>query len=127
MTLFIDTTKNNQVEIIIKDEQGVIVRKKFQAKYRQAEKLLPEFEKMLKAKKISLNKINKIEVENQGGSFTSLRIGVVTANALGYALAVPVIGRDTNIKQFKGVRGKFSVVKAKYDAEPNITLKKNGA
>jgi tRNA A37 threonylcarbamoyladenosine modification protein TsaB len=33
-------------------------------------------------------------VADEGGSFTSLRIGVITANALAYALKIPVIGES---------------------------------
>lgn len=119
MILYIDTTKNDLVAIALKQGSRVLAEKKFKARYRQAEKLLPEIDKMLKMKKFKLSDIKKIEVANQGGSFTSLRIGVVTANALGYALKVPV--EADNIRKVS--RGKkIYIVKPKYEREPNITF-----
>ncbi|MDP2708742.1 MAG: hypothetical protein Q8O93_01655 [bacterium] len=110
MILYIDTTKNDLIEIGLKKGGEFVARKKIKAERRQAEKLLPAVEKMLKAAKLKLSGIKKIEVENRGGSFTSLRVGVVTANALGYALGI-------------GVNGK-RIVEPEYDREPEITEKK---
>jgi tRNA A37 threonylcarbamoyladenosine modification protein TsaB len=123
MILFINTTNKNKIEIALKEEGSVLARKEFEAKHSQAEKLLPEIEKMLKGKKIKLSDISGIEVANvsqEDTGFTSLRIGVVTANALGYALGVPVKGKSQNkIKQEKLLE--FDVVKPIYNREPNIT------
>ncbi|MFH0973018.1 MAG: hypothetical protein V1768_03475 [Patescibacteria group bacterium] len=87
----------------------------------QAEKLLPAIDKLLKKNKIKLSDIKKIQVENQGGSFTALRIGVVTANALGYALGIPVEGTQKleNRQQITDSRNQksknnFSVVEPIY-------------
>ena len=104
----------------LKDQGDILVQKEITVKYDQAEKLLPEIEKMLKKAKIQKGDLEAIEVVNAGGSFTSLRIGVVTANALGYALGIPVIGTSGEKKKSKG----FSVVQAVYSSEPNITVKK---
>lgn len=125
MTLYIDTTKNNQVAIIVKDNGKQVAVKKFSAPHQQAEKLLPEIDKLLKIKKIKLKDLEKIEVENKGGSFTSLRIGVVTANALGYALGIPVVGLSGKIKtvRINKINNEFNIVEPIYDCEPNISLK----
>jgi len=117
MILYINTTDNDKVVLAIKKENKVLYEIKFGARFKQAEKLLPEIDKLLKKKKIKLKDFAKIEVENYGGSFTSLRIGVITANALGFALGIPVIG--TNGKNLKSQ--KLSIVKPIYDREPNIT------
>ncbi len=131
MILYIDTTKNDIVEIALKQGSLILAGKKFKARYRQAEKLLPEIDKMLKIKKLKLSVIKIIQVANQGGSFTSLRIGVVTANALGYALGVPVVAEEVKgvAKGYKKskkvvVDGKnIYMVKPKYEREPNITVR----
>ena len=61
--------------------------------------------------------IKKIVVVNVGESFTALRIGVLTANALGYALGIPVISNQGTVAtKLK----KFSVVAPIYQREPNI-------
>ena len=120
MTLYINTTQNNLVELAIKDKNKLVAFKKFSSHRTQAEKLLPAIEKLLKAKKLKLSDLDGVAVENRGGSFTSLRIGVVTANALGYALGIPVKGGQKSEVKSK----KFSVVEPFYDREPEITIKK---
>lgn len=123
MILYINTTQGHNIEIAIKKGDKILAKKKFSAKYRQAEKLLPEIKKILDKNKLELSDIKKIQVVNKGTdetSFTALRIGVVTANALGYALGVPVIGfqkLDVNKKKIK----KFNIVEPIYSKEPNIT------
>lgn len=122
MTLYINTTQNNLIEISLKDKNKLIAVKRFKSHRTQAEKLLPAIEKLLKANKLKLSNLDGLEVENRGGSFTSLRIGVVTANALAYALGIPAIGAENQRLKFKNQ--KFSVVEPLYDREPEITKKK---
>jgi len=122
MILYIDTTKGNKIEIALKEGDRVVVRKEFEAKYSQAEKLLPAVDKMLASKKIKLSDLKAVEIANEGNantSFTALRIGVVTANALGYALGIPVegLGGKARSKKFS----KFDVIEPAYSKNPNIT------
>lgn len=124
MTLYINTTQEHDIEIAIKDNGKLIVGKKFFAKYSHAEKLLPAIDKLLKNKNLRISDIKKIKVASIGSeenktSFTALRIGVVTANALGYALGVPVEGESKNDNNFD-----FDIVKPVYSREPNITKSK---
>ena len=122
MKLYIDTSDRDRVEVAVKKGDKVFCVKKFLAKYRQAEKLLVEIEKMLEVAEIKLKNIKEIKVENRGGSFTSLRIGVITANALGFGLGIPVTTvQGGDIKTGED----FSVIKPEYSQEPTITLKKN--
>lgn len=118
MILYINTTKNNFIELALKEEGNEIGRKEIKSDFDQAKKLLPGIEDILKKNKKDLKDIRGIEVENKGGSFTSLRIGVVTANALGFALGV-------SVKAGAGVKkGKdFDIVEPVYDREPNIGKK----
>jgi len=125
MTLLIDTTQGDQVEIAIRQGGGAVITKKFTAKYKQAERLLPEIEKLLKSRKLSLLRIKKIKVINQGGGFTALRIGVVTVNALGYALAVPVTGDKGGKRVFKDTESnhQHDIIIPIYSSEPKTTKK----
>ncbi|MFA6393754.1 MAG: hypothetical protein WCW25_02695 [Patescibacteria group bacterium] len=165
MILRINTIKNNSTEIeaALLDAVGkVIVKKIIKARYQQAEKLLPLIDSVLNSYKRKITEIAKkkknyelriknygfitmIEVVNRGGTFTSLRIGVATANALGYALNVPVVGisedgminvltgsKNSKFPHFaKAPRGKqilnskfdFDIVAPEYDKEPNITIR----
>lgn len=128
--LFINTTKDHSIEITVRDNLKIIVRKKILAPYAQAEKLLPLIDGIFKKNNLSFKDIKKIKVSNSGGSFTGLRIGVITANALGYALGAPVEGeirskrlspqmRDGEVRSEN--RKKFDIVIPIYDREPNIT------
>lgn len=57
--------------------------------------LLPMIEKILKKQKLDFKDLQSIEVETGPGSFTGLRVGVSVANALGFALEIPVNGKKT--------------------------------
>lgn len=76
---------------------------------------------MLKKAGVELKQLEKIRVVNKGGSFTALRIGVITANALGYALGIPVEGTAGAARRDKAG---FDVVEPVYEKEPNITVSK---
>lgn len=123
MILFINTSLNDGIKITISRKNKIIASKKFKSHRTQAEKLLPSIEKLLKDNKIKLSDLKGIEVENRGGSFTSLRIGVVTANALAYALGIAV-AEQGRINDVKSDRKKFDVVEPIYSREPEITAKK---
>jgi len=116
MVLTIDTGLDPYIQIIL-EEGKKTVKKKIKAERKQSEKLLPAIVSLLAQEKISWDKISGIKVSNVGGSFTSLRIGVLTANALAYALKVPissVSGED--VFKFSGGQA----VKPHYGSEPNI-------
>jgi tRNA threonylcarbamoyl adenosine modification protein YeaZ len=117
-TLYINTASFDEIIIAIFASDKKIIQKKFKAAKSQAEKLLPAIDKLLKLKKINLSQLQKIVVVNSGGSFTSLRIGVVTANTLGYALNIPVES-EAEIKTVKKFSN-YSIVEPIYNAEPNI-------
>ncbi|MEI6596912.1 MAG: hypothetical protein WCL13_01725 [bacterium] len=123
MILYINTTKNNLIEIAVKNKNKLIAVKKFKSYRTQAEKLLPAIEKLFKVNKLKLSNLKGVEIENRGGSFTSLRIGVVTANALAYALGISVAGAGDQKSEVKNK--KFSVVEPLYDREPEITKKRS--
>jgi tRNA A37 threonylcarbamoyladenosine modification protein TsaB len=119
LVLMIDTTQNNLVKVGVKDGTGLFAENNFYSNHQQAEQLLPGIIGLLKTFK--LTDLRGIEVVNRGGGFTSLRIGVVTANALGYALGVPVTGiKKSEVRNQKSEAKnlKFSVVKPWYNREP---------
>lgn len=121
MVLMIDTTCGEEIKVSLVG-QGVNFSKKILAPRKQAEKLLPFIVKILNHQKIDWRQIEEIKVQNNGGSFTSLRIGVLTANALAYALGVPVNPVDNQaVAVFSGIK----VVKPCYQSEPNIGRAKN--
>ena len=119
MILSIDTTSQSEVIIQLREENRIIAESKFKAARQQAEKLLPAIDKLLHKQKLKLSVLTKIEVANQGDSFTALRIGVITANALAYALKIPVVAK-TKCQGRKKKFGKYSIVEPIYNHEPII-------
>lgn len=93
MILIINSSSIESIGIALTKNNGeVIVQKRIEALYKQAEKLLPEIDNLLAKNKISLKDLKGVMVVSGPGGFTSLRVGVITANTLGYALKIPVVG-----------------------------------
>ena len=122
MTLYINTILPGKILIALAQKEETIALQEVAAEKDQAEKLLVAVQAALKKAKIDLRAVKKIVVADEGGSFTSLRIGVLAANALGYALGIPVVGESgrKNKKSFAG----FQLVEPHYQGEPNIGRKK---
>jgi len=123
MNLHINTTAHDEIILKLEKDDKFLAIKKIKAPRTQAEKLLPAIDKLLSSKNIKLSQLKKIIVASYGGSFTSLRIGVITANALAYALNIPVEAEEKNQKNIKKFSG-YSIVEPIYDREPNIGISK---
>lgn len=122
MILYIDTVGGKEIILRLLKGKVQLVELIIPAERRQAEELLPGIEKLLKDNGFKLADIKKIKVNNSGGSFTSLRIGVVTANALAFALDVPIEGQEKSDLRKKG---KVQFVAPRYNQDPQIVIKKN--
>lgn len=120
MILYIDTSLIDSLEVYLKKTDLIIAKKKVKARKQQAEKLLTTIDNLLKEAKFKLKDIKEIKVANSGASFTGLRIGILTANALAYALKIPVSTNNGTIKN-----SKFQLVKAEYDKDLNYQKKNN--
>ena len=125
MILIIDTTDNEVIKLALAENKKVIDRMEFKARREQSEKLLPGIDKLLKKNKLNWRAVKLIKVANRGGSFTSLRIGVATANALGYALRIkvaPLSGKAS--RKYKSNTNIINIVVVNYSRDPDITVKK---
>jgi tRNA threonylcarbamoyl adenosine modification protein YeaZ len=117
MKLIIDTTDNQSVNLALQDNQGQLLSSSSTPAFRaQGERLLPALQTLLTEKNLTLADITSIEVANGSGTFSSLRIGVTTANALAYALGVPVTDQDGQSISHDGLQ----IVAPRYNAEANI-------
>lgn len=89
MKLYIDTSDSEVVIIKLDD-------KKFEtaAREKKSQKLLPFIVETFEKEGKKIEDITEIEVNTGPGSFTGLRVGVSVANALGWALNVPVNGKS---------------------------------
>ena len=86
MILHIDTKNQKVVKVSLKDKGKIVKSLSAQNQY-GSQVLLPLIKKL-----IDVNSLTAIEVETGPGSFTGLRVGVSVANALGFALGIPVNG-----------------------------------
>ncbi len=123
MVLYINTSKHDKIIINLQDKNKIVTQRKIVAPRRQAEELLKNIDSLLKENNLELDSLDKIIVTNKGGSFTSLRIGVVTANALAFALQIPVEAEGHNDSENKKF-AQYSIVEPLYDREPQIGVSK---
>lgn len=86
-------TKNQQVVMVSLRKDGKVVKSLSESREYGSQVLLSLIEKLLKSQKMALKDLEGIEVETGPGSFTGLRVGVSVANALGFALGIPVNGK----------------------------------
>lgn len=154
MHLYLDTTDGETIKLALAQGGKVVAVKTVAAKHRQSEKLLREVERLLQ--KVTVRKVTGSFDSSRGrdslrmtkllkgiivtkgpGKFTATRIGVTTANALAYALQIPVAGVtqeeyadvQTWIAAGKQALGKkkWSIklaVEPQYGGEPNISKPK---
>lgn len=97
-TLVFDTTSESCSIVLLKDT-SVIAKYAQEMEFGQAEVLLPEIQKMLKANNLDFQQINLLGVCIGPGSFTGVRSSIAAARAL--ALANPQM-EITGITAFEG-------------------------
>jgi len=85
MLLFIDTSDNSRT--IVGLEKDLLEQPTGPDKSQQVLSLINQ---ILKKNKKTLKDLTAIEVETGPGSFTGLRVGLAVANALGWALKIPI-------------------------------------
>lgn len=97
MKLKIDTTKTDEVKMELANPQTGKTDTLRQTQQKGSQVLLPMIVKILAKNKIKFSDLTAIEVNVGPGSFTGTRVGVAVANALGYALDLPVNGQKGKI------------------------------
>lgn len=92
ITLLIDTTSSQEIVVgLAIGNKKYIEKKKLNSKKREV--VLELIQKLIKKNKISLKDLNGIEINPGPGSFTGIRVGISIANALSFALNIPVNGK----------------------------------
>lgn len=133
--LLIDTSQDKTV-IALSKEEKIIDKKIWQAQYRQSETLLPAIDQLLKKNKLALKDLIGIIVNSGPGSYTGLRVGIATANALSFGLRIPIVGIrnkpqgirelfEIGSKKLKSKKFKVGdIVMPFYGGKPHITKSK---
>lgn len=88
MKLYLDTSDNTKIIIGLDKKRWT-----FPTKEHKSQQLLASLNQTLKKQKKTLKDILEIRVETGPGSFTGLRVGLSVANALGWALGIPINGK----------------------------------
>lgn len=96
MTLHIDSKDQKKVKISLEKDSKVIKSLSKENKY-GSQVLLPLIMNLLRTTNYKLQTLKGIKVETGPGSFTGIRVGVSIANALGFALGVPVNGKKAEV------------------------------
>lgn len=89
--LLIDSSDNKSISVAIKINE---TKKEIKVENaRGSQILLKTVDNLLKENNLTLEDLNAIEVNIGPGSFTGIRVGMSIANALGFALNIPVNGK----------------------------------
>lgn len=96
MKLVIDTTDSKNIMVELLDENKSI-SKLTESQKIGSQVLLPMIDKILKKNKVKVGDLKSIEVNPGPGSFTGTRVGVSVANALSFALNIPLNGKKGKI------------------------------
>ena len=99
-TLRIDTSNKDEMkfEICVNKKKSTKI---VMAQFKQAELLIYSLDELLKTKNVSITDFNVIDTNNIGESFTSLRIGVTSVNAINYAIGVNTKANNGEIQIIK--------------------------
>jgi len=90
MILKIDSTVTNHIVVQLIDPKVNKIDKLVQKQKLGSQVLLPMIVKILKKNKVDFSDLTAVEVNPGPGSFTGTRVGVSVANALGFALNIPI-------------------------------------
>lgn len=136
MILFIDSSDGQTIFVAFADRQGKLkIQKRLAARYRQAARLLPAIESLRKKLRQPIAAVTGIIVVSGPGPFTALRVGVITANTLAWALNVPIVAikasepADATASIERGLARlntahRAAIIEPYYGQAPNITIKK---
>lgn len=130
MILFLDTSDFNGLHFALIDsgKKPVVRDNTYQVAYNENYKTAEFLQKFLRKYKTTPRQLSKIVACSGPGSFTGIRVGVALAQALGFALNIPVLALKKNqvpkdlAKLATLRRGKHIILH--YGHKPNITKSK---
>lgn len=90
--LIIDTADNKKNTVGLKIDHKEYFRTE-DVSVSRTQVILPMIDKILKEHKVEMKNISAIEVNVGPGSYTGLRVGLAIANAISFALKIPINGK----------------------------------
>lgn len=87
ITLFLDTTSNKEIIVRLTIDNDVF-EEKVAIENNRTQVVLPTLQKLLKEHDLTIQQIQKVEVNPGPGSFTGVRVGTSIANALIFSLGL---------------------------------------
>jgi len=113
-----------EAELYVYSGKSLLAEHKWTAHRKLADTLPNEIEHILKGLGKDIHSLERVAVYLGPGSFTGLRIGISTANALGYSLGIPVVGYEGEgwlDECLESTVSEFTPTSPHYGSEPNIT------
>lgn len=123
--LYIDTSSEKAILAIFNHDMKIIEKSSWNCSGDLSDVLLSNISKILKNNFLDLSMINLIVVNAGPGSYTGLRIGISTVNAISWARGIEVRHgalEDGKLKIFESAKPIF--IMPKYDNPPKITVSK---
>lgn len=122
-------TDKPEAEIGLYEDGGQLAYEPWQAHRLLAETLHLKIKEALISQKMELQNLQGVVCYKGPGSFTGLRIGLTAANALSYALGIPIVSETGESWQKKGVERleageNEKIALPEYGADVHITLPK---
>ena len=93
IVLGIDTA-TDVVSVAVVDGDVVLAASELRSERRHAEDLTPMIDFVVKRAGLGLNELAAVAVNVGPGLFTGMRVGIASAQALAYALSLPLVGVD---------------------------------
>ena len=93
IVLGIDTA-TDVVSVAVVDSEVVLAASELRSERRHAEDVTPMIDFVVKRAGLGLNELAAIAVNVGPGLFTGMRVGITSAQALAYALSLPLVGVD---------------------------------
>ena len=87
--LILDTSNREEVTVGLRLNKKEFVSGR-KVHFKQAQVVLPMIDDLLKKHNVSLKEITSVIVNTKSGSYTGIRVGMAIANALSFALEIPV-------------------------------------
>ncbi len=130
MIIYIDTANCQTNIALLDDDCNIIANIIWGVARNQSEELLSKIHEMLKNNHLAINQITGIIVVSGPGSYTGLRVGIASANALAFSLKIPIWDapldaiKDRELLKRLIKQDPEKIIQANYLRPPHISISK---